>query len=185
MHLKNLMQHLLPLELLHNCLKLIVLGWCLIFLYNVNHELIIKLKVLKLYIHWKNFSYCYTNRYGLDPVECARYVSTVKLDGTSLGGLCLTNQEFDCDPKIKYRSLDGSCNNLENPKWGSAYTAYSRLLFPQYADGKIHILITYFPYQPLYLKKFLILLLGYHYSPHFIYNFDPFAVILIRDWHCK
>lgn len=35
-----------------------------------------------------------------------------------------------------YRSYDGSCNNLENPQWGSAYSAYQRFLDNSYSDGK-------------------------------------------------
>ncbi|XP_058794605.1 peroxidase-like isoform X2 [Phymastichus coffea] len=77
-------------------------------------------------------------RYGLDAVECARYISTVKLQGTSLGASCASDQNIDCDIGSKYRTLDGSCNNPQNPKWGSAFTAYGRLLFPNYADG-IHM----------------------------------------------
>jgi Animal haem peroxidase len=37
--------------------------------------------------------------------------------------------------KSKYRTLDGSCNNLENPAWGAAVNRYGRLLAPIYADG--------------------------------------------------
>ncbi|KAJ8676076.1 hypothetical protein QAD02_011862 [Eretmocerus hayati] len=74
-------------------------------------------------------------KFGLDAVECARLISTVRLDSTSLGKSCNAEQEVRCNSKSIYRSLDGSCNNLQNPKWGSAFTAYSRLLFPQYADG--------------------------------------------------
>ncbi|KAJ8666530.1 hypothetical protein QAD02_008192 [Eretmocerus hayati] len=72
-------------------------------------------------------------KFGLDAVECARLVSTVRLDSTSLGLSCNAEQEVRCYPKSIYRSLDGSCNNLQNPVWGSAFTNYSRLLFPQYA----------------------------------------------------
>ncbi|XP_003425663.1 peroxidase isoform X3 [Nasonia vitripennis] len=74
-------------------------------------------------------------RFGLSAIECARYITTVSLGSTSLGTSCNAQQEADCNLDSKYRTLDGSCNNLQNPKWGSAFTAYARLLFPQYADG--------------------------------------------------
>ncbi|CAH4030012.1 unnamed protein product [Pieris brassicae] len=35
----------------------------------------------------------------------------------------------------KYRSYDGSCNNLENPGWGMPDTPYGKLLPINYADG--------------------------------------------------
>lgn len=35
----------------------------------------------------------------------------------------------------KYRTLDGSCNNLKYPQWGAANTRYGRLVAPRYADG--------------------------------------------------
>lgn len=37
--------------------------------------------------------------------------------------------------KSRYRTLDGSCNNLQNPIWGLANQRYSRLLTAKYADG--------------------------------------------------
>ncbi|CAB0038190.1 unnamed protein product [Trichogramma brassicae] len=78
----------------------------------------------------------FPNRYGLSPAECSRYVSTVRLDRSSLGGqLCPGGRHILCDPSAKYRSIDGSCNNLENPHWGSAFTAYNRILLPEYTDG--------------------------------------------------
>lgn len=36
----------------------------------------------------------------------------------------------------RYRRIDGACNNLYNPAWGSSLTAYSRLLPPMYQDGE-------------------------------------------------
>lgn len=35
----------------------------------------------------------------------------------------------------KYRSIDGSCNNLLHPTWGASLTAFRRILKPIYEDG--------------------------------------------------
>ena len=44
------------------------------------------------------------------------------------------------DPQCKgldllYRSADGSCNNLNNPSWGSSFMPFLRFLPPDYSDG--------------------------------------------------
>lgn len=41
-----------------------------------------------------------------------------------------------CDEKAKYRSINGSCNNLIFPMWGMAGTALVRLVRAAYRDGK-------------------------------------------------
>ncbi|KAJ7385166.1 heme peroxidase [Desmophyllum pertusum] len=43
--------------------------------------------------------------------------------------------KLKCNPRERYRSIDGTCNNLENPKWGAALSAFERIEFPDYADG--------------------------------------------------
>nr|CAH0104885.1 unnamed protein product [Daphnia galeata] len=41
-----------------------------------------------------------------------------------------------CDPAYPYRSFDGTCNNLNNPRFGQAGTIFQRLMGPAtYADG--------------------------------------------------
>ncbi|XP_037781147.1 chorion peroxidase-like [Penaeus monodon] len=40
-----------------------------------------------------------------------------------------------CSPGFPYRSIDGSCNNLANPKWGAAMIPFRRFLDPAYEDG--------------------------------------------------
>ncbi|XP_063844981.1 chorion peroxidase-like isoform X3 [Scylla paramamosain] len=40
-----------------------------------------------------------------------------------------------CDPFAPYRTADGTCNNLNNPLWGSARIPFVRYLSPAYEDG--------------------------------------------------
>lgn len=43
--------------------------------------------------------------------------------------------EYTCDPNAKYRSIDGSCNNLANPMMGRAAIPFLRVVPRQYEDG--------------------------------------------------
>ena len=45
------------------------------------------------------------------------------------------NQKLTCNAANKYRSNNGTCNNLINPYIGSKNTPYARLLLPAYDDG--------------------------------------------------
>lgn len=36
---------------------------------------------------------------------------------------------------MKYRSLDGTCNNLKNPMWGASLIGFRRELDPIYENG--------------------------------------------------
>ncbi|KAK3087688.1 hypothetical protein FSP39_009192 [Pinctada imbricata] len=42
---------------------------------------------------------------------------------------------IDCDTDYKYRTIDGTCNNLKHPQWGSASTAQARFLEAHYDNG--------------------------------------------------
>ncbi|VVC41836.1 Hypothetical protein CINCED_3A019850 [Cinara cedri] len=75
---------------------------------------------------------------GISQMDCAKELAKVKLDHTSLGKTCLSKYQNEslCEGmNLKYRSADGSCNNLKHSFWGKANTAYKRLLFPAYKDG--------------------------------------------------
>ena len=61
-------------------------------------------------------------------------LSVASIDTTVLSDHCLTEEGVTCPP-LKYRNADSNCNNVQNPRWGSSYTSYGRLLNARYADG--------------------------------------------------
>lgn len=50
-----------------------------------------------------------------------------------------SNQKFQprisCDPKTTFRTVNGQCNNLHQPKWGSINQPMERLVPNAYGDG--------------------------------------------------
>jgi peroxidase len=44
-------------------------------------------------------------------------------------------EPVQCGSPKRYRSYDGSCNNRENPRWGSSYIPFRRALNSDYCDG--------------------------------------------------
>lgn len=38
--------------------------------------------------------------------------------------------------KSKYRTIDGTSNNMKHPGWGRAGAPFSRIATPRYSDGK-------------------------------------------------
>lgn len=56
----------------------------------------------------------------------------------NMSGCLRRSHEADCADNCfhrRYRSLDGACNNLQNPTWGAANTAFRRLLPAIYENG--------------------------------------------------
>lgn len=45
------------------------------------------------------------------------------------------NETLQCGSPTRYRSYDGTCNNVKNPRWGSSYIPFRRALTPDYCDG--------------------------------------------------
>ncbi|KAH8878044.1 Peroxidasin [Schistosoma japonicum] len=53
---------------------------------------------------------------------------------------CQSSQQVDpCSRQLcfhlRYRSIDGTCNNLNHPRWGAALVPFRRLLPPKYENG--------------------------------------------------
>lgn len=46
----------------------------------------------------------------------------------------ITHPPF-CSNLTRYRTINGTCNNLQNPHWGAALTAFRRPIPPWYQDG--------------------------------------------------
>merc|ERR1712013_614814 len=44
-----------------------------------------------------------------------------------------------CNKNSKYRSIDGSCNNLKNSNFGRTGTPFQRILLPEYAKGTLDL----------------------------------------------
>ena len=55
---------------------------------------------------------------------------------TALAAPCPTPLPPSSCPPSRYRTLDGTCNNPDQPRWGAANTPYLRLLPAWYADGE-------------------------------------------------
>lgn len=60
-----------------------------------------------------------------------------------------------CFPDARYRTFDGSCNNLLNPWWGTINIPFRRLLNANYADGINEILLEIVHIHRSYLGEFL------------------------------
>lgn len=72
-------------------------------------------------------------KFKLNAVEARDGLSQFNMFDTSYERYCLPVPR--CNPGQKYRTIDGSCNNLKAPLWGKSQTQYSRVLAPAYADG--------------------------------------------------
>ncbi|XP_037780731.1 chorion peroxidase-like [Penaeus monodon] len=64
----------------------------------------------------------------------------VSLRNTALYDACpVKTDEFSERPcpaySVMYRTLDGTCNNLDKQEWGAAFRPFARFLPPDYSDG--------------------------------------------------
>lgn len=66
---------------------------------------------------------------------CLRDECVMTTNGKRLRATCPFLKTIPCNRSAIYRTIDGSCNNLDQPYWGRANTPYRRLQDPDYADG--------------------------------------------------
>jgi peroxidase len=74
----------------------------------------------------------FNNRFNLTNEQARDGLLHYSLQNTDLKRFCF--REPVCEYS-KYRTIDGSCNNLRKPLWAKSNTAFSRLVPPAYADG--------------------------------------------------
>ncbi|KAI2802967.1 hypothetical protein BLOT_007090 [Blomia tropicalis] len=72
------------------------------------------------------------NKFKLSKEDARDGLTKYSIENTDLEQFCI--KEPDCF-QTKYRTMDGSCNNLQRPLWGKSNTAFERLLPPEYNDG--------------------------------------------------
>ncbi|XP_063241793.1 peroxidase-like [Bacillus rossius redtenbacheri] len=72
------------------------------------------------------------NQFNLTADQGTFALPTFSVLNTVIADTC--SPAASCFP-TKYRSPDGSCNNLVHDRWGSAGTALQRVLPPKYGDG--------------------------------------------------
>ncbi|XP_030746842.1 chorion peroxidase-like [Sitophilus oryzae] len=76
----------------------------------------------------------FKDRQGITNEELEEGRIQQNLRPTAIGQNCIPLPTCPLIPD-KYRRIDGACNNIAHPTWGAPFTAYSRLLPPNYQDG--------------------------------------------------
>lgn len=100
----------------------------------------------------------------------------ISLRRTPLEGLCPARDPPRCPAAARrYRTHDGTCNNLRKPRWGSAQMPFNRFLGPAYADG-IEALRRSVLGGPLPSARFISLLV------HGSHDSDSPVTLLLAQW---
>ena len=63
------------------------------------------------------------------------------------------NEDNNCNPRDRYRTIDGACNNLKRPLWGKSFVSLSRFLPSDYGDGKIKMAVNFLPVRSVKLNE--------------------------------
>jgi len=104
------------------------------------------------------------SRLGLSKEQSCSDLKNVTLTDSFKKRSCLPNPK--CQPSYKYRTSDGSCNNLKIPNLGQSLTTFRRVAPPAYADG-----ISF--YHPIYKN-------GLFFSLFILFFFKPTGIYAPR-----
>ena len=85
--------------------------------------------------------YCFF-RLQLTNLQGSHGLRQFQVSNTILAGNCPRIPR--CNSGAKYRTIDGTCNNLQNPLFGATNTPLQRILPPKYDDGNIIFLYRFF-----------------------------------------
>ena len=82
------------------------------------------------------------SRFRLSPEEAGIGMSKFSLRDTIISDSCPAHPTCDRETaESPFRTIDGSCNNLERTAWGKSKTQFQRALLPHYADGKLVFMV--------------------------------------------
>ncbi|KAK4882891.1 hypothetical protein RN001_006210 [Aquatica leii] len=96
----------------------------------------------------------FKNRQGISNEQIEYGMIQEDLRPTPLGSACPV-PPVCTNAHVRYRKIDGSCNNINNPGWGMPLTPYSRLLPPMYRDGIWIPRVSEDQGQPLYSARLI------------------------------
>lgn len=75
--------------------------------------------------------------------------------------------DLPCDFQAPFRTLDGTCNNIQRPYLGATYSQYSRLVEPIYSDGNFFLkFMKFFVHLIIYVQKDFMNFEEVHYPIH-------------------
>ncbi|RXG55952.1 Peroxidasin [Armadillidium vulgare] len=79
------------------------------------------------------FYYAQINRFTIRAEHVLNVLSQHSVTNTIIKDTCPSSPP--CAGNYRYRTFDGSCNNLLHRDWGTTGTYFRRLIYPYYADG--------------------------------------------------
>lgn len=98
---------------------------------NKSPSRVVYKRKIRLFSFFFNKLYC---RSETDRKQIDQFISNLP-DASLLDLPCPFNTTV-CNETAKYRTIDGSCNNLEHPYWGKSFTPFDRFIKAEYQDGK-------------------------------------------------